>query len=51
MEAATGKSYLSDEEQAVLEKVCHDVGVPTELVVALIEAEWRLRYGPSSQYP
>ena len=42
MEPNSGKSFLSDEEQDVLEKVCRDVGVPAELVVALIEEESRV---------
>jgi membrane-bound lytic murein transglycosylase B len=44
MGAGVGKSILSEEEQEVLEKVCQDVGVPPELVVALIEEESRV-YG------
>jgi membrane-bound lytic murein transglycosylase B len=44
MGIGVGKSCLSEEEQDVLEKVCQDVGVPAELVVALIEEESRV-YG------
>jgi hypothetical protein len=33
------KSYLPDDDRSVLDKACQDVGVPTELVVALIEEE------------
>lgn len=41
---AGGRSVLSKEEQEVLENVCQEVGVPAELVIALIEEESRV-YG------
>lgn len=33
------RSFLSAEDEAALEKTCLEAGVPTELVIALIEEE------------